>query len=147
MKVETRNSNIDVNAIMAQIKRDITAKKAKGIIGEDVDRKLVLTMRRQDMPADIKSHLREMNGLWYISGERPIESEMPYIAPIAILIKKFIRKLTQWYIDDIAEQASLFNMHAAWVMDEMKDKIIALEDRIASLEEDSGEPKEASRNK
>lgn len=132
--IEAKDERIDVQEIMKQIRAEIKAKRAKGIITEDIDEKLRLQLIMQDVPPDIKSQLREMNARWHVSAEKPIYSDRLVIGPVTVFIKRAIRKVLRWYVNDVTEQVSGFNMHAVWAISEIESRLTKLEECVRTLE-------------
>ena len=125
---------IDVEEIMSKIRADIKHKKAQGEIPEDINERLSLKLHVSDVPEDIKDQLREMNVRWHVSSERPPTSETPVVGPLIVMLKRFIRKLTRWYVGDVARQASAFNMQAVWAIGQMEGRLSNLEEKVKELE-------------
>ncbi len=132
---DTKQDKINVEEIMTKIRADIKAKKARGELPEDIDERLALRLQQSETPEDIKDQLREMNVRWHISSEHPPTSETPFIGPVVILVKRVIRKLTRWYVGDVARQTSAFNMQAVWAMGQMEDRLTQLEEQVKELQE------------
>lgn len=134
-ETDAKQEKIDVEEIMTKIRGDIKAKKARGELPEDIDERLALRLQQAETPEDIKDQLREMNVRWHISSEQPPTSETPVLGPLIIMVKRLIRKLTRWYVGDVARQASAFNMQAVWAMGQMEERLTQLEEQVKDLQE------------
>ena len=97
--------NINIEEIMAQIKREI---KEKGLTAdmlsfEDVpySKPVQVTREGSSSLADADDALAHMNAHYYVQPYKPIAGN-----PLKVFIKKVIRKLTKFYVEPVVCQHS-----------------------------------------
>lgn len=136
-EIEVKDSEINVEEIMKEIRSEIKRKKAAGLYGKDIDEKLNLQLFEGTSEHDLRAQLREMHLRWHVSVEKPIISDKPVIGPVIVLIKKAIRKVLRWYVNDLTNQTAAFNMHSVWAMDEIESRLSRLEQQVELLSSQS----------
>lgn len=133
-EIEAKNSEVNVEEIMKKIRSEIKRKRSAGLYGEDLDEKLNIQLSAGKPAHDLKAQLREMNVHWHVSAEKPIRSDKPFFGFFIVFIKRVIRKMLRWHINDVTEQVSAFNMHSVWAMSEIEDRLTKLEECVKALE-------------
>ncbi|MBQ9807421.1 MAG: hypothetical protein IJM55_00975 [Ruminococcus sp.] len=133
--------NINIEEIMAQIKREI---KEKGLTPdmlsfEDVpySKPVQVTREGGSSLADADDALAHMNAHYYVQPYKPIAGN-----PLKVFIKKVIRKLTKFYVEPVVFEQNEFNANTVSVLNTFRGAIegqaskedSGLADRIEALE-------------
>lgn len=133
--------NINIEEIMAQIKREI---KEKGLTPdmlsfEDVpySKPVQVTREGGSSLADADDALAHMNAHYYVQPYKPIAGN-----PLKVFIKKVIRKLTKFYVEPVVFEQNEFNANTVSVLNTFRGAIegqaskedSGLADRIETLE-------------
>lgn len=102
------NNNIDIEEIMAQIKREIKEKNLTSdmLSFEDVPYKKPVQVSRSGNASldDADEALSFMNAHYYVQPYKPITGN-----PLKVFIKKVIRKLTKFYVEPVVFEQNEFN--------------------------------------
>lgn len=114
--------NINIEEIMAQIKREI---QEKGLTPdmlsfEDVPYSKPVQVTREGGAslADADDALAHMNAHYYVQPYKPIAGN-----PVKVFIKKVIRKLTKFYVEPVVFEQNEFNANTVSVLNTFRGAI------------------------
>lgn len=109
------NNNIDIEEIMAQIKREIKEKNLTSdmLSFEDVPYKKPIQVSRSGNASldDADEALSFMNAHYYVQPYKPITGN-----PLKVFIKKVIRKLTKFYVEPVVFEQNEFNANTVSIL-------------------------------
>lgn len=109
------NNNIDIEEIMAQIKREIKEKNLTSdmLSFEDVPYKKPVQVSRSGNASldDADEALSFMNAHYYVQPYKPITGN-----PLKVFIKKVIRKLTKFYVEPVVFEQNEFNANTVSIL-------------------------------
>ncbi|MDO5112533.1 MAG: hypothetical protein Q4E65_09520 [Clostridia bacterium] len=119
---ETARENIDVEAIMAEIRADV---KARGIVddipgfkgcgagaGDGCDRQLEAMEQSYMLLCDLQFSNN----------------------PVKRFIQRLVCRTARFYVEPLAQEQSAYNEHTLWTLRESARRIETLEARVAALE-------------
>ena len=113
------NNNINIEEIMAQIKREIKEKNLSSdmLSFEDVPYKKPVQVSRSGNASldDADEALAYMNAHYYVQPYKPIAGN-----PIKVFIKKVIRKLTKFYVEPVVFENE-FNANTVSVLNTLRN--------------------------
>lgn len=114
------NNNINIEEIMAQIKREIKEKNLSSdmLSFEDVPYKKPVQISRSGNASlsDADETLAFMNAHYYVQPYKPITGN-----PIKVFIKKVIRKLTKFYVEPVVFEQNEFNANTVSVLNTLRN--------------------------
>ena len=114
------NNNINIEEIMAQIKREIKEKNLSSdmLSFEDVPYKKPVQVSRSGNASldDADEALAYMNAHYYVQPYKPIAGN-----PIKVFIKKVIRKLTKFYVEPVVFEQNEFNANTVSVLNTLRN--------------------------
>lgn len=162
--IEIRDPEIDVEAVMAQLRARIAERRAAGTYRDDLNavaeqvRAEVLAAEATPLPpsgAGLDATLAELNQRWSIR-ERPFVSNAPVVGPLIVAFRNAWNWMsTKWYVRGILEQIVTFNslvvrgfqdvateqhqvraqaQQVAQVAEAQGHEVVALEQRVRELE-------------
>lgn len=118
--IEIRDPEIDVDAIMAQIRENVARRRAEGAYQEDLDAIADEVLAEvMAMPIDemggagqaqgIENTLAELNVRWVVR-EVPFSSGVPVLGRLIVALRNFWNWMsTKWYVRGILQQQVEFN--------------------------------------
>ncbi len=115
---------IDVAAILAQIRAEVTAARGGGpetahlALGVDLD--------------ELRESLAEVEALRAVSSHWPIQGRTPR-ERAAALAQRFVRRALQWYITPIVQQQNSYNAAVARTLQLLLESQLELAREIARL--------------
>lgn len=114
------NNNINIEEIMAQIKREIKEKNLTSdmLSFEDVPYKKPVQVSRNGNASigDADETLASMNAHYYIQPYKPISGN-----PLKVFIKKVIRKLVKFYVEPVVFEQNEFNANTVSVLNTLRN--------------------------
>jgi len=143
MTLRINTPDLDVDELMKEVRSRIAARKADGKY-EQYDLSAAAALEMDNIKID-QDHLSQyLPNLWRASnidlGDFPISAKVPVLGKGIVILKKLIWKLLKFYTWRLFSQQKEFNARAAVLIQALilryEQKIIALEERIAALEEE-----------
>ncbi|HOO78314.1 MAG TPA: hypothetical protein PLI51_05960 [bacterium] len=143
MSVDVGTSGIDVEAIMAEIRERIAARRASGEY-EAYNLAAARALEMDNIRLDHENLVSCLPDLWRASnvdlGDFPIPVKTPVLGAAAVLLKKIIWKLLKFYTFRLFSQQKEFNARSTVLIQAMvlryEQKLAALEAEIARLREE-----------
>lgn len=118
--IEILDPEIDVEAIMAQVRENVARRRAAGAYQEDLDA-IADEVRAEVMVAQpaarsalseeggLATTLAELNARWVVR-EVPFTSRVPVLGPLIVAVRNFWNWMsTKWYVRGILQQLMGFN--------------------------------------
>jgi len=107
--IEIRDTEIDVQAIMAEIREKIAQKKREGIFSPEVERGLYLPLPSLPSTIGEENILLALSQKVRLDIDLPIRSHRrPPLGPMIVAGKKLLRSILRWYFEQIALQVESF---------------------------------------
>lgn len=131
----TFSADVDVDAIMREIRAEIERKRAAGVYPPDLLTDLDLASVSAGHQIDDEGLARALADLRRSSGFSPdvtAASRKPVIAPLVSGFKRAIRAAIRWYMTGVLHQISTFAGYAARVANLLAARIEALDARVTA---------------
>lgn len=121
------NEKIDIEEIMGKIRKEI---KEKGYKNEDLsfDDIELITSHASGGADSYEESIEYIGSSFHIQTFFPLEGN-----PLAVFVKKVIRKLTFFYVNPISDQQTAFNVHLVRIINEQKAMIEELQEDVEYL--------------
>lgn len=120
------NENINIEEIMAEIRRDI---KEKGLIADMLSFEDV-PYRSSAQGGNAEQALEYLRANYYIQPYKELKGN-----PVKVFIKKVIRKLVKFYVEPVVFEQDDFNANAVTVLSSLAEKSSGdLTGRVETLE-------------
>ncbi len=125
--IEIRDPDIDVEAIMTQIRENVARRRAEGAYQEDVDAiadevfaEVMAAGDAGDSAAPgMDAILAELNIRWTVR-EVPFESGVPVLGKLIVALRNFWNWMsTKWYVRGLLQQQVEFNALVVRAFDQM----------------------------
>ncbi len=112
---------VDVDALFAALKEEIRRSGADpGAAGEPRE-------------ADRRAARAEAERLWPVSADRPLRLRPGFRGGLGTPVKAVLRKLMRWYVEPLAYDQRSFNAAALRLVDDLEQRVAALEAELARL--------------
>jgi hypothetical protein len=126
--IEIRDPEVDVPAIMAQVRANVAARKAAGAYREDLDAIVRDVFSSVPDPAvvpggpggsSLARNLVDVNRRWMVR-EVPFASHAPVVGPLIVRVRRFWNWMApKWYVRAILQQQVGFNGSAVQVINDL----------------------------
>jgi hypothetical protein len=136
--IEIRDPEVDVEAIMAQVRQNVARRRAEGAYQEDIDAIAdevfaeVIGAQGTNLASagandPISIVLAELNARWMVR-EMPFRSQMPLFGPLIVAVRTGWNWMsTRWYVQAIVQQVIQFNVTVVTAFNE----VVSSQQRLA----------------
>jgi hypothetical protein len=141
--IEIRDSEVDVDALMAQVRANVAKRKAEGAYQEDLDAiaQQVFTevisadpLTLQPTGSGLAQTIQELHQRWPIQ-EPPFVSHAPVVGQAIVAVRNFWNWMsTKWYVRAILQQLVGFNGLVIRGFQDVRAEQQQLDSRIQALE-------------
>jgi hypothetical protein len=115
---------VDVQAVMAQIRATAAEKRRSGVYTEEFLTALEEPLDIEPDPAFVAGpRWREVAATAEIHPWAPLVSTRPVVGPLVIAAKRLVRRLLRWYLWPVTDQVTSHNRVVAGVLDEHSREI------------------------
>lgn len=122
-------ADVDVKAIMAEVKAEVERKKREGLYPPEVLEELDALGAGREMDQLTRAIL----GLRHVVSFHTAvstASRIPVAAPLAASFKRAVRSAVQWYVSAIVQQIEQFGANVIHVLNLVAERLRALEERV-----------------
>lgn len=143
-EVVSIGADVDVRALMEEIREEVERKREQGVYPPDVLAELD-ALRAPDTSFGDDALDRTIVDLHRTSGFSPevtTASEKPVVAPAVSAAKRGILALMRWYLSGVLHQISTFAGNVVRAVRLLRDRTAALAERLDELESAAGREQE-----
>lgn len=119
------SDKVDVEKIMKEIREVVTAKIQRGIYTPEIEDALHIPL--EIVAPDDNKGLNALDRDWRISYYQTLASSRPIVGPVIVFLKRIIRKGLKWLLMPLFDQISEFNKSVATSVQQIHDRLAALE--------------------
>ena len=141
--IEIRDPEVDVEAIMAQIRANVARRRAEGAYQEDLDAiadevlaEVMASQPSTSLPpseSGLAATLAEMSTRWVVR-EVPFTSRVPVFGPLIVAARNLWNWMsTKWYVQPILQQLMGFNALIVRAFHEMDVERQAMAEEVCQL--------------